>query len=121
MWWVRTGRAPRNLETFRKLSDLPSMASSLAGKTTTHLTENLDLLEALLRDAARAGRRENDPGLVHADLGGRLARLGRSIGPERAAGLVRSVERLRRELRLNLNRTLVAESLLAAVAGGPLP
>jgi hypothetical protein len=103
------------------LADLAGMAADIAGKTQSHLLESLELLEALFRDAARAGQREDDPGLVHADLAKRLRTLGRRIGPERAAGLVGCVERLRRDLRLNVNRTLVAESILAAVAGGPVP
>ena len=101
--------------------DLAAMASVIAGKTQTHLLESLEMLEALLRDAARAGQFEDDPGLVHADLAVRLRALGQRIGTERAASLVASVERLRRDLRLNVNRTLVAESILAAVAGGPVP
>jgi len=101
--------------------DLARMASVIAGKTQTHLLANLEMLETLLRDAARAGQFEDDPALVHADLAVRLRALGRRIGPERAASLVASVERLRRDLRLNVNRTLVAESILAAVAGGPIP
>lgn len=103
------------------VADLPSMAGSIAGKTQTHLLESLEMLEALLRDAARAGQREDDPGLVHADLAARLRGLGQRIGAQRAASLVMCIERLRRDLRLNVNRTLVAESILAAVAGGPLP
>ena len=43
------------------------------------------------------------------------------LGPLRAAEIVTSIERLRGYLRFNTNRTLIAESLLAAVAGGPIP
>lgn len=103
------------------VADLPAMAAVIAGKTQTHLLESLEMLEALLRDAARAGQLEDDPGLVHADLAARLRTLGQQIGTQRAASLVACVERLRRDLRVNVNRTLVAESLLAAVAGGPVP
>jgi len=103
------------------IADLPAMAGAIAGKTQTHLLESLEMLETLLRDAARAGQREDDPGLVHADLGERLRDLGLRIGVQRAASLVSCVERLRRDLRLNVNRTLIAESILAAVAGGPIP
>jgi hypothetical protein len=97
------------------------MAADLAGKTPSHLLESLELLEALLRDAARAGRQPDAAALVHADLVSRLETLGRGLGPERAAALVGCVERMRGDLRVNVNRTLVAESLLAAVAGGPVP
>ncbi len=103
------------------VADLPGMASDVAGKTETHLLESLEVVQSLLRDAARAGRRRGDPGLIHADLAGRLESLGRRLGPERSADLVRSVERLRGDLRVNVNRSLLAESLLAAIAGGPIP
>jgi DNA polymerase-3 subunit delta' len=102
-------------------ADMSVMAAELAGKTETDLVQGLWLLQALLRDAARAGTRTGDPNLVHIDAADRLQRLGRDLDPLRAASLVRSVERLRADLRFNLNRMLVAESLLAAVAGGPLP
>jgi DNA polymerase-3 subunit delta' len=100
---------------------IPGLATEIAGKTETHLVEHLDMLEVLLRDAARAGLREDDPALVHADLRPRLAELGRRIDPLRVARLVAGVERLRGGLRLNLNRLLLAETILAAVAGGPIP
>jgi transcriptional regulator of met regulon len=35
--------------------------------------------------------------------------------------LVEAVERLRGQLRFNVNRTLLAESLVTAVTGAPLP
>jgi len=104
-----------------RLADLPRLAAELAGKTEAHLAEHLDMVEVLLRDAARAALRDDDPALVHADLAPRLARLGRSLDPLRAARLLTGIERLRGSLRLNLNRTLVAESVLAALAGGPIP
>ena len=59
--------------------------------------------------------------LAHADLAPRLAALGERLGPGRVAALVASLDRQRFDLRLNLNRVLVVESLLAAVAGGPIP
>jgi len=103
-------------------ADMSAMAAELAGKTEADLLQGLWLLQALLRDAARAGTRSSDdPHLVHVDAADRLRRLSRDLEPLRAASLIRSVERLRADLRFNLNRMLVAESLLAAVAGGPLP
>jgi DNA polymerase-3 subunit delta' len=102
-------------------ADMPVMAAELAGKTEAELLEGLWLLQALLRDAARAGPQTGDPHLIHVDVSERLQRVGEQLAPLRAASLVRSVERLRADLRFNLNRMLVAESLLAAVAGGPLP
>ena len=105
----------------RGISDLPGMAAGLAGKDETTLIDSLDLLESLLRDAARAALDGNPAGLIHADLSTRLGRLGAKLGPVRAATLVSAIERLRGDLRFNVNRLLVAESLLAAVAGGPMP
>ncbi len=103
------------------IEKLSAMAASLAGKDTATLLDGLELAQALLRDAARAGSAAADHGMVHGDLAEGLARLGRRLGPQRAADLVVSVERLRADLRFNTNRVLTAEALLAAVAGGPLP
>jgi DNA polymerase-3 subunit delta' len=103
------------------LAELADHAARLAGRSETTLIEGLAIAEALLRDATRAATRQGDPSLIHADLAERLERLGQRLDPQRSAALVRSLERLRAELRFNVNRTLVAESLLAAVAGGPIP
>lgn len=105
----------------RNAGDLPEMAAGLAGKDETALLDSLELLEGLLRDAARAALGGNDAALIHADLSPRLERLGSRMGSLRAALLVSAIERLRGDLRFNVNRLLVAESLLAAVAGGPVP
>ena len=105
----------------RNIELLQSLGAALAGKDEPALQRNFELLSGLLRDAARAATGNGSEVLVHADLADRLARLGQTLGVERAAGLVASVDRLRDQLRFNLNRTLVAESVLAAVAGGPLP
>jgi DNA polymerase-3 subunit delta' len=103
------------------LERLPAMAASLAGKDEPTLLDGLRLLQGLLRDAARAGSGSGDERMIHADLAQGLTDLGRRLGPERAAVLVRGVDRLRGDLRFNTNRVLIAEALLAAVAGGPLP
>jgi DNA polymerase-3 subunit delta' len=103
------------------LEQLPAMAASLAGKDEPTLLDGLRLLQGLLRDAARAGSGSGDERLLHADLAPGLIELSRRLGSERAAVLVRSVDRLRGDLRFNTNRVLIAEALLAAVAGGPLP
>jgi DNA polymerase-3 subunit delta' len=100
---------------------LPRLAADLAGRDEGTLLEGLELLESLLRDIARASLEGAPDSLVHGDLSERLDRIGAIIGPPRAALLVESVERLRGQLRFNLNRTLIAESLLAAVAGAPPP
>jgi DNA polymerase-3 subunit delta' len=104
----------------RDLGQLEKLGAMLAGKDEPALQTNLDLLMALLRDAARAAA-DGPETLVHADLAERLTRLGRLLGVERSAQLVAATDRLKDQLRFNLNRVLVAESLLAAVAGGPLP
>lgn len=101
-------------------AELPGVAAALAGKDDATLHGSLDLFQTLLRDACRAAL---DPGadLIHRDQADRLALLGKRLGRERATGLIRSIDRARAAGRINLNRTLVAEALLAAVAGGPLP
>jgi DNA polymerase-3 subunit delta' len=100
---------------------LQEMATRLAGKSEISLREGLDLFQVLLRDAARAALHPDDPMLVHADLASRLTPLGERLGAARASELAGAADRLRGQLRFNPNRTLVAESLLAAVAGAPLP
>jgi DNA polymerase-3 subunit delta' len=107
--------------TVEGIAQLPSMALSLAGKDEATLISGLELLEGLLRDILRLGTRAGDDDLVHADLIHRLEPLARRIPRGRAAAVIRSAERLRQGLRFNLNRKLVAESLLAAIAGGPPP
>jgi hypothetical protein len=97
------------------------MAATLAGEDERTLSARLDLLQGLLRDVSRAAVTADGRRLVHADLEREIARLGESIGPARAAALVARIDSLRGTLRFNANRTLIAESLLAAVAGGPLP
>ncbi len=103
------------------LDRLPILAGHLAGPNEETLLDGLDLLESLLRDVERLGAGLDATELFHADIGQRLIALSRRIAPARAAEIVRSVERLRSDLRFNVNRTLVAEALLAAVAGGPTP
>ncbi len=101
------------------LGDLPAMASALAGKDETSLLSGLEVLQGLLRDTARVhGNRE---AVLHVDLTQRLSEVGRRLDPPRAALLIASIERLRGYTRFNTNRTLIAESLLAGIAGGPLP
>ena len=105
------------------LADLPSLVQTFAPKDDEDVfLERLDLTAALLRDAARAaiGGAAQTP-LVHADQEARLRALGARLGGARLAGLLTALERVRGDLRFYVNRTLVAESLLAAVAGGPIP
>lgn len=95
-------------------------ASAFAGEDADETAASLEMAAGLLRDAARAAAGATGS-LGHGDLAPRLAALGRRLGPGRAAALVETADRLSGLLRFNLNRTLVAESLLAAVAGGPIP
>jgi len=105
----------------KAIAELSKLAAFLAGKDEDDLIEGLELMAALLRDAARASSGASHEALLHADAADQLTELGNRLGPARAGRLVESVEKLRGELRFNINRTLLAESLLAAVAGGPLP
>lgn len=102
------------------LSQLPGMAAALAGTDEPTLRVGLDLVESLLRDTMRAAT-ESRPALQHSDLEDDLERLAGGLPAARAAELIGTIERLRGHLRYNTNRLLIAESLLAAVAGGPLP
>jgi len=105
----------------RHLDRLSEMAAVLAGKEEPVLVEGLDLLQSLLRDGARIELAANEETLVHADIASRISELGRRLGAARSARLVRSVDRARSYLRVNANRTLLAETVLAAVAGAPMP
>jgi DNA polymerase III subunit delta' len=103
----------------RAAAELGPYADQIAGEGEKELLLGLDLVQALLRDAARvaSGRGE----ILHADLAPRIDKLGRALGAERAMELVELADRLRGDLRLNLNKTLLCETLLAAVAGGRIP
>jgi DNA polymerase-3 subunit delta' len=100
-------------------ADLTAIAAEIVGEGESSFLEGLDLAAALLRDASRSA--SGSRAIAHADARAAVAALGRSLGAERAAELVAVADGLRRDLRLNLNKTLVAESLLAAVAGAPVP
>jgi DNA polymerase III subunit delta' len=103
------------------LPELSRFAERVAGSSEETLADGLGLLESIVRDAARAALRPNDPALIHVDVRPRVERIGQALGAPRAAAIVRSIELLRGQLRFHLNKTLVAESVLAAIAGGPLP
>lgn len=103
------------------LADLPDMAAALAGRNDDTFLQGLGLLQDLLRESARLAAGAGGEGIPDAALARRLDGLGRRLGLQRAAALIADVERVRGYLRFNVNRTLAAESLLAAVAGAPLP
>jgi len=103
----------------RAASELGEYAGQIAGEGEMELLLGLDLVQALLRDAARAASGRG--AILHADVAPRINNLGRALGAERATELVALTDRLRGDLRLNLNKTLLCETLLAAVAGGRIP
>lgn len=100
-------------------ADLNQYAERIVGENEADLLEGIDLVQALLRDAARVS--SGRAALLNADLAPRIEKLGELLGAPRAAEIVALADRLRGELRLNLNKTLLAETVLAAVAGGPIP
>ncbi|HEX4823382.1 MAG TPA: DNA polymerase III subunit delta' [Candidatus Polarisedimenticolaceae bacterium] len=101
------------------LAGMPSFVDGLVGEEEATMLEGLELVEALLRDAARLA--SGSRSVLHTDVASRLARLGGTLGFARAAELSTLADRLRSDLRFNVNKTLLAETLLAAVAGGPVP
>lgn len=103
------------------VASLADMVARLAGDGETEFLEGLELCQGLLRDSARAAIGDEPADLLHADLHARLAELGSRLGHDRAAELVAGIDQLRGCMRFNVNRNLLAETLLAAVAGGPLP
>jgi DNA polymerase-3 subunit delta' len=100
-------------------AELGVYSDRILGEAEPELLEGLGLAAALLRDAARRASGCNT--ILHADLASRIEKLGRTLGAGRASDLAALTDRLRGELRLNVNKTLVVEALLAAVAGGPFP
>ena len=103
----------------RAASELGDFADQIVGEGEADLLEGLDLVMALLRDAARAA--SGGGAILHADAAPRIDRLGRALGAHRATEIVALADRLRGDLRLNINKALLCETLLAAVAGAPLP
>jgi DNA polymerase-3 subunit delta' len=101
------------------VAELPAMAKALVGEDEDSFLEGLDLVEEILRDAARTAAGAGAP--IHVDRASRVASLGTRLGVRRAAELVEGIERVKADLRFHLNRTLAAESVLAAIAGGPPP
>jgi len=108
-------------ESPKPLAELPDLALRLTGDDVESFESGLDLLASLLRDAAIVGTSSGRPALIHADVAPLVERLGARLGAARAAALVEGVEEVRSRLRFHANRTLLAEVLLAAVAGGPIP
>jgi DNA polymerase-3 subunit delta' len=103
----------------RAASELGAFAEKIVGESEADLLEGIDLLMAVVRDAARAA--SGGGAILHGDVAPRIDQLGRALGAERAAAIVALADRLRGDLRLNLNKTLLCEALLASVAGAPIP
>ncbi len=103
------------------LAELGRFVEPVTGSSEETLGEGLELLETILRDAARSALSPGDPAVQYVDVRPRIERVGHALGAARAAALVRSIDMLRGQLRFHLNQRIVAESVLAAVAGGPLP
>src|SRR5262249_25962196 len=102
----------------RGAAELGTFVEWIVGDDEKDLLEGLDLVMALTRDAARLACGRSD--ILHADLANRVGKLADAPGADRAAQIVSYIDRLRGDLRLNLNKTLVAETILAAVAGAPI-
>jgi DNA polymerase-3 subunit delta' len=98
------------------LAALPDMTRRILGEGEQDLLEGLDILQGLLRDVARCGAGLPRESLLHADIATDLSGLARRFDPERAAELITLIDRLRSDLRSNVNKTLLAETILAEVA-----
>ena len=103
----------------RAAAELGDFAEQIAGDGETELLEGLDLFTALVRDAARAA--SGGGAILHANVAPRIDKLGSSLGALRATEIVALADRLRGDLRLNINKTILCETLLTAVAGAPIP
>ena len=103
------------------LAEMASFEAHLAGSSEETLAQGLGILETIVRDVARAAVDPSDSALIHADVRERIERISERVGAPRAAALVRSIDALQGQLRFHLNKTIVAESVLAALAGGPAP
>ena len=115
-----TLRAIEALATSRRgLSDLATYADELVGEGESDLVEGLELFCSILRDAARAASGRD--ALLHADAATRIRAIGNALGAGRCARIVASTDRMRGDLRLNVNRHLLAEALLSELAGGTAP
>jgi len=103
----------------RGAAELAVFSDRIVGENETDLLEGLDLVTALLRDAARVASGRG--AILNNDVAPRVETLARALGAERATTIVALTDRLRADLRLNINKALLVETILAAVAGGPIP
>ena len=77
---------------------------------------NLDILEALIRDAWLLGLGAKEEQVVNADLHTQLTRLGQSIDSHKAARWISRIEELREQLVVNVNRKVATDSLFLSMA-----
>jgi DNA polymerase-3 subunit delta' len=101
------------------IAGMAEFVAELLGDDEPKTLEGLEMMTALLRDAARSAAGAD--AILHADVAPRVRRVGRALGLTRAGELAVLSDRMRGELRLTVNKTLLTETLLAAVAGGPVP
>lgn len=106
------------IESRSALADLPRMTSRLLGECQKDLQDGLDLLQGLLRDVARLGAGLDSAALLHGDVAGDLRNLERTFSGDRAAELVQGIDELRAGLRFNVNKTLLAETILTSFCKG---
>jgi len=78
---------------------------------------NLDILEALIRDAWLVGLGAKDEQVVNADLHTQLTRLGQSIDSHKVALWISRIEELREQLIVNVNRKVAIDALFLSMAG----
>ncbi len=104
-----------------QLALLPRWVRAFPSGHEDDLWAGLELLESLARDVLRLAVEGTQAEIMHRDARPALEALAQRTPPGRAAELVRSLERLRDDLRFHLNRNVVLQALLAALAGGPLP
>ncbi len=100
-----------------EIARIPARGQEVKKWSVDEFADWLDLVSTLLRDAGRLAVGCDAASLIHADLGPALRPLSDALGATRAAALVAAIERLRVEQRVNANRPLATESLLAAIAG----
>jgi hypothetical protein len=77
---------------------------------------NLDILEALIRDAWLIALGANEDQVVNADLRQQLAKVGASIDSATAANWIGKIENLREQLLVNINRKAATDSLFLNMA-----
>ncbi len=94
------------------LANLPEMTARILGNGEKELQDGLDLLLGLFRDLSRLGAGMGAQDLLHGDVATDLMNLERRMLPGHAAVMVEQIDHLRAGLRFNVNKTLLAETIL---------